>query len=62
MGGLSRSNQQYMRVFAAAWHQWDPNLPQPVGHLPWGNIRVLLDKKLATEAREWYAPEAIRHG
>jgi predicted nuclease of restriction endonuclease-like (RecB) superfamily len=39
MTGLSRSNLQYMRAFAAAWPDWDPNVPQPVGHLPWGHAR-----------------------
>ncbi|MFJ6418627.1 DUF1016 N-terminal domain-containing protein [Paeniglutamicibacter sp. NPDC091659] len=44
MTGLSRSNLQYMRAFAAAWPDWNANVPQPVGHLPWGHIRVVLDK------------------
>lgn len=62
MTGFSRSNLHYMRSFAATWPQWDPKVPQPVGHLPWGHIRVLLDKKLTPEAREWYAAEAVQHG
>lgn len=62
MTGLSRSNLQYMRAFAAAWPQWDPNVPQPVGHLPWGHIRVLIDKKLPLESRTWYAAAAVEYG
>lgn len=62
MTGFSRSNLHYMRSFAATWPQWDPKVPQPVGHLPWGHIRVLLDKKLSPNAREWYAAEAVQHG
>lgn len=51
-----------MRAFAAAWPDWNPNVPQPVGHLPWGHIRVLLDKNLPLESREWYAGAAVEHG
>jgi len=43
MSGLSRSNIKYMRQMAAAWPE--PAIgPQAVGQLPWGHIRVLLDK------------------
>ncbi|MFF5794712.1 DUF1016 N-terminal domain-containing protein [Paeniglutamicibacter sp. NPDC012692] len=28
MTGLSRSNLHYMRAFAAAWPDWNPNVPQ----------------------------------
>ncbi len=62
MTGLSRSNLQYMRAFATAWLTWDPNVPQAVGHLPWGHIRVLLDKKLPPKSRTWYAAAAVEHG
>lgn len=62
MTGLSRSNLQYMRSFAAAWPAFDPNVPQPVGHLPWGHIRTILDKRLTPDAREWYAAAAVEHG
>lgn len=62
MTGLSRSNLQYMRSFAVAWPAFDSNVPQPVGHLPWGHIRTILDKKLSQEARDWYAAAAVEHG
>jgi predicted nuclease of restriction endonuclease-like (RecB) superfamily len=62
MTGLSRSNLQYMRAFASAWPKWDQNVPQPVGHLPWGHIRVLLDKNLPLDSRDWYADAAVEHG
>jgi predicted nuclease of restriction endonuclease-like (RecB) superfamily len=62
MKGLSRSNLFYMRAFAAGWPVWDPNVPQPVGQLPWGHVRVLLDKLESTRARDWYAAAAVEHG
>nr|WP_326961884.1 MULTISPECIES: PDDEXK nuclease domain-containing protein [unclassified Arthrobacter] len=62
MTGLSRSNLQYMRSFAEAWPGFDANVPQPVGHLPWGHIRTILDKRLGPEARDWYAAAAVEHG
>lgn len=62
MKGLSRSNLQYMRSFAEAWPAFDANVPQPVGHLPWGHIRTILDKRLEPEGRDWYAAAAVQHG
>ncbi|GAA3313932.1 hypothetical protein GCM10017710_19390 [Arthrobacter ramosus] len=62
MKGLSRSNLQYMRGLAEAWPAFDPNVPQPVGHLPWGHIRTILDKRLEPPARDWYAAAAVQHG
>ncbi|MGY2747876.1 PDDEXK nuclease domain-containing protein [Arthrobacter sp. UYCu723] len=62
MKGLSRSNLQYMRSFAEAWPAFDPNVPQPVGHLPWGHVRTILDKRLEPPARDWYAAAAVQHG
>lgn len=41
--GWSRSNLHYMRALAAAWPD-SGVVPQPVGQLPWGHLRVLLDK------------------
>jgi predicted nuclease of restriction endonuclease-like (RecB) superfamily len=62
MTGLSRSNLQYMRSFAEAWPAFHANVPQPVGHLPWGHIRTILDKRLEPEARDWYAAAAVEYG
>jgi predicted nuclease of restriction endonuclease-like (RecB) superfamily len=62
MKGLSRSNLSYMRSFADAWPAFDLNVPQPVGHLPWGHIRTILDKKLSPTERDWYAAAAVEHG
>jgi predicted nuclease of restriction endonuclease-like (RecB) superfamily len=61
MTGLSRSNMLYMRAFALAWPD-RANVPQLVGHLPWGHNRLLLDKVDAVETRTWYARSAIEHG
>ena len=62
MKGLSRSNLQYIRSFADAWPEFNTHVPQPVGHLPWGHIRTILDKKLDHEARNWYAAAAVEQG
>ena len=51
MKGLSRSNLQYIRSFADAWPEFNTHVPQPVGHVPWGHIPTILDKKLDHEAR-----------
>jgi len=65
MTGLSRSNLHYMRSFAKAWPSAggaDEIVPQPVGQLPWGHIRCLLDKLDSSESRLWYADQAIENG
>ena len=65
MTGFSRSNLHYMRSFAAAWpREGDSNeiVPQPVGQLPWGQIRCLLDKLEDRDARLWYASKAVENG
>ena len=61
MTGLSRSNLQYMRALAAAWPA-NANVPQAVGHLPWGHIRLLLDKLDDQDTREWYATVSVKNG
>ncbi|WP_104176387.1 YhcG family protein, partial [Cryobacterium sp. Y50] len=61
MTGLSRSNLQYMRALAAAWPA-NANVPQAVGHLPWGHIRLLLDKLDDQDTREWYATASVKNG
>ncbi|WP_308471768.1 PDDEXK nuclease domain-containing protein [Rathayibacter sp. AY1D2] len=60
MTGLSRSNLFYMRAFAAAWPDRE-KVPQAVGHLPWGHVRLLLDKLSAPDAREAYAAAAAEN-
>jgi len=61
MRGLSRSNIHYMRQMAAAWSE-SAVVPQPVGQLPWGHVRVLLDKLDEPDARDWYALAAVAGG
>jgi predicted nuclease of restriction endonuclease-like (RecB) superfamily len=61
MTGLSRSNLHYMRQMAAAWPE-DEVVPQPVGQLPWGHIRCLLDKLDDPAPRLWYAAKAVENG
>ena len=60
MKGLSRSNLHYMRQLAAAWPD-DEAVPQPVGQLPWGHIRCLLDKLDDPSPRLWYAAKAVEN-
>ena len=58
--GLGRRNLFYMRSFAEAWP--GEVVPQPVAQLPWGHIRVLLDKVDDQVERDWYATQAAEHG
>jgi len=65
MTGFSRSNLHYMRSFASAWPRGagsDEIVPQPVGQLPWGHIRCLLDKLDDSASRLWYAAQAVDNG
>lgn len=61
MTGLSRSNLHYMRRFAAEYPEPEV-VPQAAGQLPWGHIRVLLDKLDDASDRDWYAEQAVSHG
>jgi predicted nuclease of restriction endonuclease-like (RecB) superfamily len=60
MKGLSPTNLQYMRAFAAAW----PNAisQRPVGKLPWGHVCTLLDQVRDPALRDWYADRDARNG
>lgn len=59
MTGLSPRNLRYMKTLAGIWPE---ELPQAVATLPWGHVRLLLDKLDDTEDREWYASGAVEHG
>ncbi len=61
MTGLSPTNLQYMRAFAAAWPA-PGNLPTAVGKLPWGHVRTVLDRLDDRADREWYASYAVDAG
>jgi predicted nuclease of restriction endonuclease-like (RecB) superfamily len=60
MKGLSPTNLQYMRAFAAAWP--DPISQRPVGKLPWGHVITLLDQLDDPVLRDWYAEQDTRNG
>lgn len=65
MTGVSPRNLQYMVTFAKHWHwHWHgvSMALQPVTQLPWGYIRMTLDKNLSAEARTWYAAAAVEYG
>ncbi len=59
--GWSRSNLHYMRSLAAAWPDTEV-VPQAVGQLPWGHVRVLLDKLTSRQERDWYATAVGEYG
>ena len=59
--GFSPRNLKYMRSLAAAWP--DPaKVPQLVALLPWGHLRVLLDRVKDGPIREWYLRAALEYG
>lgn len=60
--GLSATNLQYMRGFAAAWADGPAISQQAVGKLPWGHIIVLLDKLDDRAVRDRYAAAAVEFG
>ena len=60
--GWSRSNLHYMRSFAAAWPVEDAFVPQAVGQLPWGHVRLLLDRLDTQPLRDYYAASAVQYG
>lgn len=37
-------------------------MPQLVAHLPWGHIRMILDRTATAEERDWYAAAAVQYG
>ncbi|GAB3552068.1 hypothetical protein GCM10027404_22140 [Arthrobacter tumbae] len=61
MKGLSYRNLQYMTAMVRAWGA-AANVPQLVAHLPWGHIRMILDKAATSEERDWYAAAAVKYG
>jgi predicted nuclease of restriction endonuclease-like (RecB) superfamily len=59
--GFSPRNLKYMRTLAEAWP--DPAMvPQRVALLPWGHLRLLLDRVKEPETRQWYLQAALEHG
>jgi len=59
--GFSPRNLKYMRTLAEVWP--DPSIvPQRVALLPWGHLRLLLDRVKEPDAREWYLQAALEHG
>jgi predicted nuclease of restriction endonuclease-like (RecB) superfamily len=59
--GFSPRNLKYMRALAQAWP--DPSIvPQRVALLPWGHLRLLLDRVKEPETRQWYLQAALEYG
>ncbi len=51
-----------MRRIAEVWPSEDEFVPQAVGQMPWGHVRVLLDRLSTREERDWYAAKAVADG
>ena len=60
--GWSRTNLLYMRKFARAWPTFGVIVPHGVGQMPWGHIRILLDRVKSQEERDWYADRTVEEG
>lgn len=60
--GWTRRNLMYMRTLASVWTTEEEFVPQPVAQIPWGHVRVILDKLDTREDREWYAAKAVEGG
>jgi predicted nuclease of restriction endonuclease-like (RecB) superfamily len=59
--GFSPRNLKYMRSLAHAWP--DASIvPQRVALLPWGHLRLLLDRVKEPDARQWYLQAALEYG
>jgi predicted nuclease of restriction endonuclease-like (RecB) superfamily len=61
MKGLSETNLRHMRAFAQAWPDWEI-CSQAVSKLPWGHNLELIYKLADSDARQWYAHEAVENG
>ena len=59
--GFSRRNLHYMRQMAEAWPA-PASVPQAVAQMPWGHLRVLLDKIEEPAARDWYVHQCVAGG
>jgi predicted nuclease of restriction endonuclease-like (RecB) superfamily len=59
--GLSPGNLGYMRRMAAGW-VGEADCLRVVGKLPWGHVRIMLDRLDDPALREWYAREAVEYG
>ena len=59
--GFSPRNLKYMKSLAEAWPE--PEIvPQLVALLPWGHLRVLLDRVKDRETRDWYLRAGVEYG
>jgi len=59
--GFSRRNLHYMRRLAETW-PGPAFVPQAVAQMPWGHLRVLLDKIAEPAARDWYVRQCVAGG
>lgn len=60
--GWTRRNLMYMKALATAWPTIGEFVPQAVAQIPWGHVRVLLDKLTTRQDREWYAAKTVENG
>ncbi len=59
--GFSLRNLKYMKALSELW-PGSQIVPQPVALLPWGHIRLLLDKTRDATTFLWYAEKALEAG
>ena len=59
--GFSPRNLKYMRSLAEAWPDSEV-VPQRVALLPWGHLRLLLDRLKEPVVRDWYLRAAVQEG
>jgi predicted nuclease of restriction endonuclease-like (RecB) superfamily len=62
IAGFSRTNLFAMRQLYLFFSQKFEFVPQPVGQMPWGHVRVLLGKVKEVDVALWYAQSHAEHG
>lgn len=60
--GFSRTSLFAMRQFYAFFSPAFESVPQPVGQMPWGHVRILLTKVKDRETAIVYAQACVTHG
>jgi predicted nuclease of restriction endonuclease-like (RecB) superfamily len=60
--GFSRTNLFAMKQFYLFWSQDFEKVPQAVGQLPWGHLRLLLSKVKDVKTALFYAKAVIENG
>jgi len=59
--GFSARNLKYMRQLAKYWPN-EAKGPQLVAQIPWGHVRLLLDRVIDPAERDWYIRATVENG